>query len=87
MDSLREKDSNRFHGLLLLFIIVYTVWWIAKKIIKQQFGYIKAILDFVHGYCVIIHSMHAAKDTRFIHSKHIATLFRQQSANSMSTHR
>lgn len=55
MDSLREKDSNRFHGLLLLFIIVYTVWWIAKKIIKQQFGYIKAILDFVHGYCVIIH--------------------------------
>ena len=36
MDSLREKDSNRFHGLLFLFIIVYTVWpwWIAKKIIK-----------------------------------------------------
>lgn len=83
MDSLRKKDSNRFYGLLLLFIIVYTVWWIAKKIIKSQFGYIKALLDFVHGYCAIIHSMYAAKDKRFIHSKHIATLFRQQSANSI----
>jgi len=30
-DSLRKKDSNRLHGLLLLFIVVYTVWWMAKK--------------------------------------------------------
>lgn len=31
MESLRKKDSNRLHGLLLLFIIVYTVCWVAKR--------------------------------------------------------